>query len=244
MLVVHRVLPAKLATRKSDSFILSGKSSHWFAARSHDPSCPRQQVHLERRRVRLGVRGRLTVVHLRKRLTLISKFLYASLSWRTGLANLRGKRIAAQLNPRGGIIRATVAQPQQTLVILKNRHTAALIAWSHPAVEKGGLLMTIGDLASRKQTEAISAASVISDVRTLIASHLGVSVSCVTDEAHFTKDLGADWLDRLDLMMAVEDQFAGVEITDDDVDRIEVVGDLIRHIGLGISATESSPSKR
>jgi hypothetical protein len=31
-------------------------------------------------------------------------------------------------------------------------------------------------------------------------------------------------------MMAVEDQFAGVEITDDDVDRIELVGDLIRHI--------------
>jgi hypothetical protein len=39
-----------------------------------------------------------------------------------------------------------------------------------------------------------------------------------------------DWLDRLDLMIAVEDQFAGVEITDDDVDRMEVVGDLIRHI--------------
>ena len=90
--------------------------------------------------------------------------------------------------------------------------------------------MTIGDLALSKQTEAISAASVLSDVRTLIASHLGVNVSRVTDEAHFTKDLGADWLDRLDLMMAVEDQFAGLEITDADVDRIELVGDLIRHI--------------
>jgi len=90
--------------------------------------------------------------------------------------------------------------------------------------------MIIGDLASSKQTEAISAASVISDVRTLIASHLGVNVSRVTDEAHFIKDLGADWLDRLDLMMAVEEQFGGVEITDADVDRIELVGDLIRHI--------------
>src|SRR5215470_12023202 len=90
--------------------------------------------------------------------------------------------------------------------------------------------MTIGDLVLNKQTEAISAVCVITDVRTLIASHLGVSVSRVTDEAHFTKDLGADWLDRLDLMMAVEDQFAGVEITDADVDRIELVGDLIRHV--------------
>jgi acyl carrier protein len=55
--------------------------------------------------------------------------------------------------------------------------------------------------------------------RTIIANHLGVSVARVTDEAHFTDDLGADWLDRLDLMIAVEDQFAGVEIRDDDVDR-------------------------
>jgi hypothetical protein len=35
------------------------------------------------------------------------------------------------------------------------------------------------------------------------------SVGRVTDEAHFTADLGADWLDRVELMMAVEDQFAG-----------------------------------
>jgi hypothetical protein len=42
VLVVHRVVPAKLATRKSDGFILSGKRSHWLAARAHDPACPRQ----------------------------------------------------------------------------------------------------------------------------------------------------------------------------------------------------------
>jgi acyl carrier protein len=69
-----------------------------------------------------------------------------------------------------------------------------------------------------------------SDVRTLVANHLGVSVRRVTDEAHFTNDLGADWFDRLELIMVVEDHFAGLEITDADVDQIEVVGDLIRHI--------------
>ncbi len=68
------------------------------------------------------------------------------------------------------------------------------------------------------------------DVRTLIANHLGVNVERVTDEAHFTDDLGADWLDRLELMIVIEDQFAEVEITDDDLDQIGVVGDLIRHI--------------
>jgi acyl carrier protein len=63
------------------------------------------------------------------------------------------------------------------------------------------------------------------DVRTVIANHLGIDVERVTDEAHFTYDLGADWLDRLELMIVIEDQFADVEITDGDVD-----GDLIRHI--------------
>jgi len=51
----------------------------------------------------------------------------------------------------------------------------------------------------------------------------------VTDEAHFT-DLGADWLDRLELMIVIEDRFVDVVITDDEVDHLEVVGDLIRHI--------------
>jgi acyl carrier protein len=61
--------------------------------------------------------------------------------------------------------------------------------------------MTIDSLISSNQTTPIS------HVRTLIANHLGVSVGRVTDEAHFTDDLGADWLDRLELVMVIEDQF-------------------------------------
>src|SRR5436190_13575320 len=90
--------------------------------------------------------------------------------------------------------------------------------------------MSIAGLTSTEQTTVIETGFAANDLRALIANHLGVSVSRVTDEAHFTTDLGADWLDRLELMMAVEDHFAGVEITDEDVDRIEVVADLIRHI--------------
>ena len=48
------------------------------------------------------------------------------------------------------------------------------------------------------------------DVRTLIANQLGVDVKRVTDEAHFTDDLGADWLDRLELMIVIEDRFADI----------------------------------
>ena len=50
------------------------------------------------------------------------------------------------------------------------------------------------------------------------------------DSLRSGRAVGADWLDRLELLMVIEDQFAGVEIADADVDQIEVVGDLIRYI--------------
>jgi acyl carrier protein len=90
--------------------------------------------------------------------------------------------------------------------------------------------MIIGSLLSSEQTTAIKGVFTTDDVRSLVANHLGVSVGRVTHKAHFTNDLGADWLDRLELIMMVEEQFPGVEITDDEVDRIEVVADLIRLI--------------
>ncbi len=68
------------------------------------------------------------------------------------------------------------------------------------------------------------------EIRTLIAEHLDVDIQRVTDEAHFIDDLGADWLDRLELMIIIEDRFGGLEITDDDADQIRVVGDLIRYV--------------
>ena len=68
------------------------------------------------------------------------------------------------------------------------------------------------------------------EIRTLIAEHLDVDIQRVTDEADFIDDLGADWLDRLELMIIIEDRFGGLEITDDDADQIRVVGDLIRYV--------------
>src|SRR5437660_1636991 len=90
--------------------------------------------------------------------------------------------------------------------------------------------MTIAGLKSSQQATATSEVLATNDVRTLIAHQLGVDVKRVTDEAYFTDDLGADWLDRLELMIVIEDRFADVVITDEDVDQIEVVGDLIGHI--------------
>ena len=90
--------------------------------------------------------------------------------------------------------------------------------------------MTIASLKIESNATAREEVLAAKDVRTLIAHQLGVDVKRVTDEAHFTDDLGADWLDRLELMIMIEDQFADVLVTDEEVDQLEVVGDLIRHI--------------
>jgi len=94
----------------------------------------------------------------------------------------------------------------------------------------GGAIITIASLKWSQKATATREILASNDLRTLIASQLGVDVKRVTDEAHFTDDLGADWLDCLELMIAVEDRFADVVITDEDVEQLEVVGDLIRHI--------------
>ncbi len=65
---------------------------------------------------------------------------------------------------------------------------------------------------------------------TLIADYVGIEAEGVTDQANFTDDLGLDWLDQVELMILIEDEFHGVEFSDGDVKQMEIVGDLIRHI--------------
>jgi acyl carrier protein len=67
-------------------------------------------------------------------------------------------------------------------------------------------------------------------VRNVIAGHFGIDANCLTDEARFRDDLGADWLDRLELVIAIEDQVAGIKIADVVVQHIDTVGDLMRVI--------------
>jgi acyl carrier protein len=75
----------------------------------------------------------------------------------------------------------------------------------------------------------------IAEIRDVIARHLDVDVERVTDDASFADDLGADWLDRIELIILIEDRLGSLEITDEDADRIQVVGDLMRYIESGIS---------
>jgi acyl carrier protein len=68
-------------------------------------------------------------------------------------------------------------------------------------------------------------------VRKFIAEYLDIDVKEVTDEAHLTDDLGLDWLDQLELIVLIEDEFVGVDFfANTTAANIELVGDLIRHI--------------
>jgi acyl carrier protein len=61
-------------------------------------------------------------------------------------------------------------------------------------------------------------------VREIIAGHFGVEAHHVTDEARFRDDFGADWLDRLELIIAMEDQVPSFELVDVVADHIDTVG--------------------
>lgn len=71
--------------------------------------------------------------------------------------------------------------------------------------------------------------NVESKVREIIVSKLGVEESQVTPAASFTKDLGADSLDTVELVMEFEKEF-GLQIPDEDAEKIQSVGDAVTYI--------------
>jgi acyl carrier protein len=71
--------------------------------------------------------------------------------------------------------------------------------------------------------------SVDDKVREIIVDQLGVEASQVTEEARFVDDLGADSLDTVELVMALEEEF-GLEIPDEEAEKITTVGDAMKYI--------------
>ena len=66
-------------------------------------------------------------------------------------------------------------------------------------------------------------------IKQIIADQLGVKKEEVVDNAKFVDDLGADSLDTVELVMALEEEF-GVEIPDEDAEKLATVGDSLRYI--------------
>ncbi len=66
-------------------------------------------------------------------------------------------------------------------------------------------------------------------VKEIIVDQLGVDADEVTPEASFIDDLGADSLDTVELVMALEEEF-NMEIPDEEAEKIKSVGDAIEYI--------------
>ena len=66
-------------------------------------------------------------------------------------------------------------------------------------------------------------------IKTIIAEQLGVKPEEVTPNASFVDDLGADSLDTVELIMALEEEF-NIEIPDEDAEKMKTVGDAIKYI--------------
>jgi len=72
-------------------------------------------------------------------------------------------------------------------------------------------------------------ASIEERVKQIVAEQLGVDEDQVTNDASFMDDLGADSLDTVELVMALEEEF-DVEISDEDAEKIQTVQDAVSYI--------------
>lgn len=77
--------------------------------------------------------------------------------------------------------------------------------------------------------------SVAEKVKSIIVNKLGVSEDEVKEESSFVEDLGADSLDIVELIMDLEEEF-GIEIPDEDAEKIRTVGEAIKYIEAKASA--------
>ncbi|NQT28222.1 MAG: acyl carrier protein [Candidatus Omnitrophica bacterium] len=71
--------------------------------------------------------------------------------------------------------------------------------------------------------------SVDEKVKNIISEQLGVKKEEIKPESSFIDDLGADSLDTVEVVMALEEEF-GIEIPDEDAEKIATVGDAVKYI--------------
>ena len=81
----------------------------------------------------------------------------------------------------------------------------------------------------RGGTNFMADKSIEEKVKDIIVEQLGVNPEQVTPQASFIEDLGADSLDIVELVMAFEEEF-GVEVPDEDAEKLQTVGDVINYI--------------
>ena len=75
----------------------------------------------------------------------------------------------------------------------------------------------------------MSSEEIFEKIKNIIVEQLQVAETAVTEDASFIDDLGADSLDIVELIMALEEEF-GIEIPDGDAEKVVTVGDVVSYI--------------
>ena len=66
-------------------------------------------------------------------------------------------------------------------------------------------------------------------IKEIIVDQLGVEEEAVTMETHLMKDLEADSLDAVEIIMAIEEEF-DIEVPDEEAEKFQVVGDIVKYV--------------
>ena len=66
-------------------------------------------------------------------------------------------------------------------------------------------------------------------IKDIIVDQLGVEEEAVTMETHLMKDLEADSLDAVEIIMAIEEEF-DIEVPDEEAEKFQVVGDIVKYV--------------
>lgn len=66
-------------------------------------------------------------------------------------------------------------------------------------------------------------------IKEIIVEQLGADADTITMNTHLMKDLEADSLDAVEIIMAIEDEFE-IEVPDEDAERFQTIGDIVRYV--------------
>ena len=66
-------------------------------------------------------------------------------------------------------------------------------------------------------------------IKDIIVDQLGVEEEAVTMETHLKKDLEADSLDAVEIIMAIEEEF-DIEVPDEEAEKFQIVGDIVKYV--------------
>jgi len=67
------------------------------------------------------------------------------------------------------------------------------------------------------------------EIKEIIAKQFNIDINKLTNETNFNKDLGADSLDTVEIVLAIEDKF-NIEILDEHAEKILTIGDIVKYV--------------